>query len=278
VAFDYIELLDEDERVISKYDMGTGDTSYSYTSYGFYDDKANLDGVETYVWAGGIHKIASVVLRESSEFSYIRMNIRPYVSDNPVHVLVDGVGVGSVTPEAGWVTYTLPEVEEVVPEKMQSSVTCTLSSQSIESGEEIAISGVLIPKLEGASLQLYTVAPDNDRDEYSLTTDSDGAYVYRFKPVDVGEWSVGVGWPGNDECLEASSQERTWRVTEKQLVEPAGGDGDQGGIPGYSMESLIIGVVMTIILLAYIRKGKVYSTSFMRAPLRNASTGRQVSA
>jgi len=236
LAFDYVEFLDSSQNIVAKLDIGTGDTGVGYTGRGFYQNQANWDGVETYIWAGGADKTAYLFLQKPPSAKYLRMNVRPFMENNPTKIYVDGVLLSTIMPTRGWKEYT------VTLTKAKATLTCTASSTKTNPGETVTLSGSVTPVISGASVSLVITSPSGHIDTVPLTTDANGGYSYSFKPIDKGEWGVQATWPGSEGYLNETSPRASWSVAEST---PQG----SGGVPAYPFEALALGVAVALIIL-----------------------------
>lgn len=104
--------------------------------------------------------------------------------------------------------------------KASSALDCAVSSLKIASGDSISITGKLIPSVQGANISLAITDPTGKSVDIAVLTGSDGAYVYSFKPVGTGNWTVQASWSGNQFSQNASSAQAQW-VVEPNASSPA---------------------------------------------------------
>ncbi len=88
----------------------------------------------------------------------------------------------------------------------EGSISATASSESIEYGEPIAISGRLNPAEEGNEVLLRYVRPDSTTSTRTAATAHDGSYSDSLEPDMVGTWKVEVHWDGSEDFEGATSQ------------------------------------------------------------------------
>jgi len=71
-----------------------------------------------------------------------------------------------------------------------------------------------------------------------------GAYTHSFEPDEVGSWRVQASWEGDLGHDPSTSVERTF-VVEQVAEDPSGG----GGIPGFPVETIILGLAVGLVLI-----------------------------
>nr|MDO8133816.1 glycoside hydrolase family 99-like domain-containing protein [Candidatus Njordarchaeum guaymaensis] len=87
-----------------------------------------------------------------------------------------------------------------------SSITASVSSESIEIGQSITGSGSLSPEGEGRPIILFYTKPDSSTLTRTGTTAADGSYSDTFNPDTVGTWRVQASWEGDEEFEGKTSQ------------------------------------------------------------------------
>jgi hypothetical protein len=105
------------------------------------------------------------------------------VNDNPRLCSVEYTPILSEPP------FYLPKV----PYRLELS---SLRS-SVKLGENIELSGIIVPPLKVLNVQVVCVGPDGSRRENALSTDSKGAFSYIFTPGSIGIWSITVASEGS---------------------------------------------------------------------------------
>jgi len=104
---------------------------------------------------------------------------------------------------------------EVIIGKIQSTITCSVSSEKVTKGEEIIISGALSPAVkEFVTLTLYK--PDKTTMDKTILSTVDGLFNYTFSPDIVGSWTVKASWTGDLEHEGAVSSTKSFTVEEKK--------------------------------------------------------------
>jgi len=89
--------------------------------------------------------------------------------------------------------------------KVQSSITCAVSSQKIAFGESITISGTLNPNVQGATIYLTFTRPLGQTIAATAEAGVDGTYSFELSPEEDGNWMVSARWPGDENCFESTS-------------------------------------------------------------------------
>ncbi len=80
----------------------------------------------------------------------------------------------------------------------QSSLSVSPSAISIDGGQNITLSGQLNPGLQKAILSVNYTGPQGMKVTRMAETNSTGGFRDVFKPEMAGDWSVNVGWKGNE--------------------------------------------------------------------------------
>lgn len=95
--------------------------------------------------------------------------------------------------------------------KNMTSISCSVSSEKIQLGENIIITGSISPTIESASVTLTFTKPDNSTLAQTVTL-VQGNYSYTFKPDSSGSWRVKASWPGNNIYEGANSSLKAFSV------------------------------------------------------------------
>ena len=95
--------------------------------------------------------------------------------------------------------------QEEVSTVMQSAISASVSSSSIELGETFTVSGELQPGRVGEEITLRYLRPDSTTLSRSIFTSSDGSYADTLEPDMAGVWSVDVSWEGAERVLGVTS-------------------------------------------------------------------------
>lgn len=107
VAFDYIEFLDKNEKVIKKIDIGT-DEARSYMGVGWSGNERNWDHLaENFVWAGGSLKKSTIYIDLPKEALYLEIRANPIMDDISMAVLIDGSPIYEIDLKLGWNEYMI---------------------------------------------------------------------------------------------------------------------------------------------------------------------------
>ena len=156
---------------------------------------------------------------------------------------------------------------QIQPELL-SSVSCSLSSESIEIGESITVSGSLDPEKEGMTITLSYVRPDSSTLTRTVTTATDGSYSDSLEPDVAGSWSVRASWEGDGE-FEGSTSSLIYFTVSKtpssvsiQTSESQITEGDSVTVSG-SLDPAVSGAEVVI----------VYTTPDGSTSTRTISTG-----
>ena len=129
-----------------------------------------------------------------------------------------------------------------------SSISCIIPEQTTDSGDPVTITGVLNPALSNTTPSLIITKPSGQRSVVSLGAKSDGSFNYTFTPKDVGTWKAQAIWAGNDAYSNSTSPTRTWSVVKSTS------SNSTNGVPGYTIEEIIVGIIISIVLLFWMRR------------------------
>ncbi|MEM3715032.1 MAG: hypothetical protein QXF82_08805 [Nitrososphaeria archaeon] len=83
------------------------------------------------------------------------------------------------------------------PPKGTSSITISVSRETIMLGENVTIEGTLSPSLN-VTVKLMFTSPNGSEVSKSVST-SYGAFTYVFKPDSPGYWTIKATWEGNNQ-------------------------------------------------------------------------------
>jgi len=110
---------------------------------------------------------------------------------------------------------TSPEQTMVVGKNL-SKVTCEVSSNKVTLGENVTISGVILPIHPGHTVTIYI---SNDEVVWqvlaNVETVSGGNYFYVWTPVSTGTHYLKASWAGDEAFMKAESPDRVLIVEEK---------------------------------------------------------------
>ena len=127
---------------------------------------------------------------------------------------------GSWTVKAGWngdLDHEGAESQEILFTvlKAKSSISLSISKESLRKDEPITISGSLNPQLAGITITLTFMKPDGTTFSENVLTDSNGSFSWVFTPRDKGEWNMYASWLGNENYEGASSSSLSFLVLPK---------------------------------------------------------------
>jgi endonuclease YncB( thermonuclease family) len=89
--------------------------------------------------------------------------------------------------------------------KRPSSLSCTLPASSIEIGENITVTGLLLPMRAGESVTIMYRHNSEWSTLTTVTTGFDGTYTYTWTPSVIGSFQLQATWPGDSMYTDASS-------------------------------------------------------------------------
>lgn len=87
---------------------------------------------------------------------------------------------------------------EFIVSKIESTITCSVSPQSVEKGEAVDVSGSINPAQENVTVTLVYKKPDGSTFNSLVKTDAEGSYKESYQPDVEGSWSVNASWPGDE--------------------------------------------------------------------------------
>jgi hypothetical protein len=85
-----------------------------------------------------------------------------------------------------------------VVSKIQATVTCSVSPQSVEKGESVDVSGSITPAQENETVALVYKRPNGSMFNRNVTTDAEGSYRESYQPDVEGSWSINASWLGDE--------------------------------------------------------------------------------
>lgn len=144
-------------------------------------------------------------------------------------------------------------IEIEVVKKQKTGLTCTPTPRNVSIGESVSITGSLTPALSVKSILVTMVDPDGDVSQQILSTASDGTYTVTITPSITGTWKVNSTWMGDDTHVGSSSIKETF-VVEESESEPEPEPEKTEWIPGFSFESIFIGLALVGYILWRVRK------------------------
>jgi hypothetical protein len=87
---------------------------------------------------------------------------------------------------------------EFIVSTIESTVTCSVSPESVEKGDLLEVSGSVDPVLENLSVTLLYKKPDGSTFNTTVKTNVDGSYKNSFIVDTEGSWSVNASWVGDE--------------------------------------------------------------------------------
>jgi len=126
---------------------------------------------------------------------------------------------------------------------LDSTLTCTLSTSSVDLGNTVTVAGSLGPYVISVAIQVTITQPDGTEVIYDVATD-DGNYVLEFQPDQLGVWKVQASWIGDSGHGESRSEVKTITVLEE--TEP-----ENIGIPGFYLEAILAGLIIYYLKKTY---------------------------
>lgn len=154
-------------------------------------------------------------------------------------------------------TFAVGTVMADNPPSTPTSISLSLSSNSVALGNSLVVNGVVTPSqsgfapVSGVSITLTFTKPDTTTATTTVTTGSDGSFNATYTPDVAGNWQVQASWVGDVAYLGATSSAEAFSVSSASLG---------GGIP--VMYFYIIGVAVAVVvvvvaLLMFRRKSSV---------------------
>jgi parallel beta-helix repeat protein len=146
------------------------------------------------------------------------------------------------------------------PIKVPTSITISLSHRRINLGNELIVSGEIVPAVSGETVTLTFNKPSGERFYRSDTTEADGSYEHPYSPDKSGDWSVKVSWGGNPDYSGSESSLQTFYVNPSSTPTTGDPSDPPPWIPGFPWESILIGAFLGLVTI-YILKRKKISAS-----------------
>lgn len=132
--------------------------------------------------------------------------------------------------------------------KALTTISCSVSPSERGIADNISIQGFISPSCPDENVVLAFTKPDGEAVTRSVITGSDGSYYSSFTPDAVGSWKLNAIWEGDSTHMGATSQTVEFTVVdspppeEKQSVIE--------GIPSFPVESMLLGLLMGVFMLA----------------------------
>lgn len=127
--------------------------------------------------------------------------------------------------------------------KLASSISLSISRESVRKGEQITISGSVNPPLAGVAITITFERPDGSTFNETVPAGSSGSFNYAFIPQDEGNWRVYASWLG-DEKYEGSSSS-SFSFTVQAPLKP---------LPWELYATISAVMVIAIVTVAVVRK------------------------
>ena len=128
--------------------------------------------------------------------------------------------------------------------KISTSISISPSSTSVTEGISITISGSIDPSVANTDVTITYTKHDGSKIIEIAEPSSGGSFSTSITPTVVGSWTVKASWEGNSIYSGSTSNQATFTVEEKSFLEK---------IPGYPIESIILGITISVIILWFIR-------------------------
>jgi hypothetical protein len=96
--------------------------------------------------------------------------------------------------------------------KSSSSITCSVSLDSLYLNDNVTVSGDIDPDLEGVTITLEFTKPDGSSELITTTSNSTGGYSIEYTPDMAGNWTVTASWQGDENHEGATSDPATFTV------------------------------------------------------------------
>ena len=169
--------------------------------------------------------------------------------------------VGTYEVKAGWLgdATTLPAESDGVPVTVNmanSTISINVSSASVTVGSNITISGAISPRRAGVNVTIeYRPSGGNWATLATVTTDSEGEYLYDWETTEPGTYEVKTTWEGDDNTL--ASESNFFSVTVGEVEDSSTDEGSTTDIYVYAaaVAVIIIGSAATVYILK-VRKPK----------------------
>jgi peptide/nickel transport system substrate-binding protein len=100
----------------------------------------------------------------------------------------------------------------------ESSISASVSPDSIRIGESVTITGSVIPRRGGRTVRISYTRPDSSTLVRTVTTAADGSFRDTYEPDAIGQWSVEVSWEGDAEHMGSTSPTLYFMVEEKGCI------------------------------------------------------------
>ena len=210
----------------------------------------------------------SIHIRASTDgVNYVSLaNVTSVIGGNYIYTWAPTVGVHYL--EASWITedgsQSKSSVQTLTVYKMQSSVSCQVSTTEARTSDPVTVSGTLSPVIGSTDVSIVLTRPDGSNIYETITTSPDGTFSHTYSPEVSGEWRVRVDWEGDTEHEGYTGTEVSVSVTDPVQVvrdDPSVEDVVLGVSAG---ATLSIGITY---LLNMSNFGQAFSSAVSRLPL-----------
>jgi transglutaminase-like putative cysteine protease len=143
--------------------------------------------------------------------------------------------------------------------KASSKIAYIISPPEGKIGEQSSFQGSIDPPIPDKVINLEITKPDGETITIPVTTEADGSYSYTFTLSTSGSWSTTASWEGDSNYFGATSQ-----AVEFKIVDPSSSEDEKignGGIPGFPIQSIILGLLFGYLLMRVRTGTTVYPTS-----------------
>ena len=117
--------------------------------------------------------------------------------------------------------------------KLNTTITCNVEESN---SKELRIEGEVTPIVADAEVEIEIVKPDSTTQKITASTNLEGEYHGDYTATQTGEYSFTASWSGDLGHNPSTSSEATVNVQE------------QGGIPGYPIEAIILSLIAYILI------------------------------
>jgi outer membrane protein assembly factor BamB len=136
--------------------------------------------------------------------------------------------------------------EAVAPTVANTSMTISLSSNTIQKGQSVTVSGSVSGVSSAVPVSVYFAKPDSSPAiNITATTDTSGNFKVIYTPDIIGDWTVVASWIGDSAHTASSSQSLTLTVVEPAQTPTPAVKGDIDAAIA-SLTPLFIGLIVAI--------------------------------
>jgi len=147
--------------------------------------------------------------------------------------------------------------DKVIVERLSSTISISVSPQTIILGNSTVINGSIIPKRVEVNVTIdYRLSGEDWSELKNVTTDADGHYSYEWTPTTNGTYDVKASWPGDATTLPAENY--VWNVTVKEVETPPGDEEPANDIYLYAVAiAAVIVLSATAVYFLKVRKPRL---------------------